>query len=390
MLPVWTRAFVRPSRPRGNGLSMQQQDLGRGHRRQPADAQPDRGGRNRSFHADCPRLGARAALPGGRSLQPSHSDGQVIEAEFVGEAEILAQGRAQEARVAGLGRRSLGRSPARNRRSLGARHAGRRHCDACRVKGQDQGPKFVLCATWNRFSATSWSLVAILPSACSGATWKNASMVPACTGSRRPAGPHWKSWRKARAYRRHAPIGAGQCRRQRHGRARAVRRGVHGAGHLASWEQGFVSRPEQKYKSVADMDRKGTRIIAREAGAGAQELLESVYRKAGRAWKHDTPWRSRAGIGRWRKWWPWAWATSAWPRDRPRPVSGLHFEPLAEARFDLVFPATPGRAGTGAGAARLPVERALSSGHRRHDRLPDRPHGHGNSRRHIMNRRSSF
>jgi molybdate-binding protein len=108
---------------------------------------------------------------------------------------------------------------------------------------------------------------------------------------------------------------------------------------LASWEQGFVSRPERKYKSVADMDRQGTRIIARETGAGAQELLESVYRKAGRAWKHDTAvviargHRAVAqmvamGLG------------DVGVATRSAAASfGLHFEPLAEARFDLVFPA---------------------------------------------------
>jgi molybdate-binding protein/DNA-binding XRE family transcriptional regulator len=108
---------------------------------------------------------------------------------------------------------------------------------------------------------------------------------------------------------------------------------------LASWEQGFVSRTEQKYKSVGDLDRKGTRIIAREPGAGTQELLEHLYRRAGRAWKHDTPvaiargHRSVAemvakGLG------------DVGMATRSAAASfGLHFEPLAEARFDLVFPA---------------------------------------------------
>jgi molybdate-binding protein/DNA-binding XRE family transcriptional regulator len=108
---------------------------------------------------------------------------------------------------------------------------------------------------------------------------------------------------------------------------------------LASWEQGFVSRAEQKYKSVADMDRKSSRIIAREAGAGAQELLESVYRKAGRAWKHDTP----VAIARGHR--AVAHMVAMGMGDvgvatRSAAASfGLHFEPLAEARFDLVFPA---------------------------------------------------
>jgi molybdate-binding protein/DNA-binding XRE family transcriptional regulator len=108
---------------------------------------------------------------------------------------------------------------------------------------------------------------------------------------------------------------------------------------LASWEQGFVSRPERKYRNVADMERKGTRIVAREAGAGAQELLESVYRKAGRAWKEETP----VAIARGHR--AVAQMVAMGVGDvgvatRSAAASfGLHFEPLAEARFDLVFPA---------------------------------------------------
>ena len=108
---------------------------------------------------------------------------------------------------------------------------------------------------------------------------------------------------------------------------------------LASWEQGFVSRPEKKYKNVADMDRKGTRIIAREAGAGAQELLESVYRKAGRAWKQDTS----VAIARGHRTLAQMVAMNLGDvgvATRSAAASfGLHFEALAEARFDLVFPA---------------------------------------------------
>jgi molybdate-binding protein/DNA-binding XRE family transcriptional regulator len=108
---------------------------------------------------------------------------------------------------------------------------------------------------------------------------------------------------------------------------------------LASWEQGFVSRPGPKYKSAADLERKGTRVIARETGAGAQELLESLFRKAGRAFKNVRPvavargHRAVAqmvamGVG------------DVGVATRSAAASfDLHFEPLAEARFDLVFPA---------------------------------------------------
>jgi molybdate-binding protein/DNA-binding XRE family transcriptional regulator len=109
---------------------------------------------------------------------------------------------------------------------------------------------------------------------------------------------------------------------------------------LASWEQGFVSRPGRNYRSAADVERKGTRVIAREAGAGAQELLEGLFRKAGRPFKHVVPvavargHRAVAqmvamGVG------------DVGVATRSAAASfGLHFEPLAEARFDLVFPAT--------------------------------------------------
>ncbi len=109
---------------------------------------------------------------------------------------------------------------------------------------------------------------------------------------------------------------------------------------LASWEQGFVSRTGQKYKRVTELERKGTRVVAREAGAGAQELLESLFREAGRDLKKVVPvavargHRAVAqmvamGVG------------DVGVATRSAAASfGLHFEPLAEARFDLVFPAT--------------------------------------------------
>jgi molybdate-binding protein/DNA-binding XRE family transcriptional regulator len=108
---------------------------------------------------------------------------------------------------------------------------------------------------------------------------------------------------------------------------------------LASWEQGFVSRAEQKYRSVADMERKGTRIIAREAGAGAQELLESVYRKAGRAFRHDTPVAIARGHRAVAQMVAMGLGDVGVATRSAAAGFGLHFEPLAEARFDLVFPA---------------------------------------------------
>jgi len=94
----------------------------------------------------------------------------------------------------------------------------------------------------------------------------------------------------------------------------------------------------------AEVQERGGRGAERHArdrarsGAGAQELLESLFRKAGRAFKHVVPVAVARGHRAVRRWWRWG-GDVAWP-----PLGcgdfGLHFEPLAEARFDLVFPAT--------------------------------------------------
>ncbi|HEY5281867.1 MAG TPA: substrate-binding domain-containing protein, partial [Polyangia bacterium] len=108
---------------------------------------------------------------------------------------------------------------------------------------------------------------------------------------------------------------------------------------LASWEQGFVSSRERMVRSVADMERKGTRIIAREAGAGAQELLESAFRKAGRAWKHDTPVAIARGHRAVAQMVAMGMGDVGVATRSAAASFGLHFEPLLEARFDLIFPA---------------------------------------------------
>jgi putative molybdopterin biosynthesis protein len=108
---------------------------------------------------------------------------------------------------------------------------------------------------------------------------------------------------------------------------------------LASWEQGFVSRPGRKYRSVTDLERQGTRIIAREAGAGAQELLESVHRRAGRPWRHDTPVAIARGHRAVAHMVAMGLGDVGVATRSAAATFGLHFEPLAEARFDLVFPA---------------------------------------------------
>jgi putative molybdopterin biosynthesis protein len=108
---------------------------------------------------------------------------------------------------------------------------------------------------------------------------------------------------------------------------------------LASWEQGFVSRPGRRYKSAADVERKGTRLIAREAGAGAQELLESLFRKTGRALKNVAPVAVAHGHRAVAQMVAMGVGDVGVATRSAAAGFGLHFEPLAEARFDLVFPA---------------------------------------------------
>jgi molybdate-binding protein/DNA-binding XRE family transcriptional regulator len=108
---------------------------------------------------------------------------------------------------------------------------------------------------------------------------------------------------------------------------------------LASWEQGFVSRPGQHYKSAVDVERKGTRVIARETGAGAQELLESLFRKAGRAFRNVRPVAVARGHRAVAQMVAMGVGDVGVATSSAAASLGLHFEPLAEARFDLVFPA---------------------------------------------------
>jgi putative molybdopterin biosynthesis protein len=108
---------------------------------------------------------------------------------------------------------------------------------------------------------------------------------------------------------------------------------------LASWEQGFVSRTGQRFRSAADLERKGTRVIAREAGAGAQELLEGVFRQAGRAFKNVTTIAVAHGHRAVAQMVAMGVGDVGVATRSAAAGFGLHFEPLAEARFDLVFSA---------------------------------------------------
>lgn len=108
---------------------------------------------------------------------------------------------------------------------------------------------------------------------------------------------------------------------------------------LATWELGIVCRGQQKVKNVADLARKGMRIVAREAGAGAQQLLESALDSVGLSISNlnvvATARGHRAvaqlvagGIG----------DAGVATRAAASPF-GLTFVPLAESRFDLALTA---------------------------------------------------
>jgi putative molybdopterin biosynthesis protein len=108
---------------------------------------------------------------------------------------------------------------------------------------------------------------------------------------------------------------------------------------LATWELGIVCRSHQKVKGAADLARKGLRIVGREAGAGAQQLLESALDSVGLSISNlnvvATARGHRAvaqlvagGIG----------DAGIATRAAASPFA-LTFVPLAESRFDLALTA---------------------------------------------------
>lgn len=125
-----------------------------------------------------------------------------------------------------------------------------------------------------------------------------------------------------------------------------VRRAVAGQSlalvTLARWEAGLLVRhgDARRIRGVADLGRRGVRLVGREAGAGAQRLLEEKMRAAG------------LGVGLARK--PAlqaaghlevAQAIAMGAADAGLATQdaalafGLAFIPLAEERYDLVVPA---------------------------------------------------
>jgi putative molybdopterin biosynthesis protein len=111
--------------------------------------------------------------------------------------------------------------------------------------------------------------------------------------------------------------------------------------NLAVWELGLVVAPGNpgRIVKVADLGRKGVRLVAREDGTGAQELLYRLTSKDGVPRRSLVPTvmaRGHAGV---------ALAVASGTADagiatRAAAVRyGLPFAPLAEERFDLAMPA---------------------------------------------------
>lgn len=109
---------------------------------------------------------------------------------------------------------------------------------------------------------------------------------------------------------------------------------------LARWEAGLLTRPDDgRVRSIADVTRPGLRLVVREEGAGARQLLEQRLRGAG----------APPGVVR------DAALVASGHLDVARVVAmgvadvglatrdaalafGLRFVPLAEERYDLVVP----------------------------------------------------
>jgi molybdate-binding protein/DNA-binding XRE family transcriptional regulator len=111
---------------------------------------------------------------------------------------------------------------------------------------------------------------------------------------------------------------------------------------LARWQAGLLVRPgdAKRIRGVGDLARRGVRLVAREAGAGAQRLLEAKLREAGlgvELGRHATLVASgHLEVAR---------AIAMGAADvglATQDVAlafGLTFLPLAEERYDLVVPA---------------------------------------------------
>jgi putative molybdopterin biosynthesis protein len=113
---------------------------------------------------------------------------------------------------------------------------------------------------------------------------------------------------------------------------------------LASWEQGLVFKKDARrtFKVVADLAGRSVRVVGREEGAGAQELLRSLLKQAGIP-LNDL---NIVKIARGHRAVAQMVASNLGDvgvATRAAAVTfGLGFTPLGEARFDLVFHAELG------------------------------------------------
>ena len=110
---------------------------------------------------------------------------------------------------------------------------------------------------------------------------------------------------------------------------------------LARWEEGLVTRPQdaERIRSVADVGRRGVRLVVRERGAGAQRLLERELRAAGVPVDvaRDAPLVAAGHLDVARA--IAVNAADAGVATRDAAIAfGLRFVPLAEERYDLVVP----------------------------------------------------
>jgi putative molybdopterin biosynthesis protein len=111
---------------------------------------------------------------------------------------------------------------------------------------------------------------------------------------------------------------------------------------LARWEAGLLVRPDdtRRIRTAADLGRKGLRLVVREAGAGAQRLLDRELEAAGQTGPSGGRPRTLVATGHLevaRLIAMGAADTGVATRDAAL-AFGLGFVPLAEERYDLVMP----------------------------------------------------
>lgn len=110
---------------------------------------------------------------------------------------------------------------------------------------------------------------------------------------------------------------------------------------LARWEAGLVAAPgnPRRIRGAGDLARRGLRLVTRETGSGAQNLLERELGRLGVASTSRVPILAHGHL-------EVAHAVALGAGDvgvatRDAAIAhGLHFVPLAEERYDLAIPAS--------------------------------------------------